>query len=364
MKNQKSSILLVGNHLSSAGFNPGICETLAVRLRQRGWEVLTTSARPRGVERLADMVKTAWLSRHEYDLAHIDVYSGRAFVWAEAVARVVRYAHKPYVVTLRGGNLVEFARRWPRRVSALLGSAAAVTTPSRFLFESFRSAGLGSGVLRLIPNALDVNAYGYRPRTAARPRLLWLRAFHRIYQPEMAVDMLAGLVQEFPDIQLTMAGPDKGDGSFARTRQLAERRGITERVAFPGAAPKASLRAFFESGDVFLNTARVDNTPVSVLEAMAGGLCIVSTQAGGLPYLLHHERDALLINSGHPREMAAAVRRLLRQPRLAEELSRTARRNVEPYDWSEVLPLWEQLFLDAASYRETHCFARVERRTA
>jgi glycosyltransferase involved in cell wall biosynthesis len=161
-----------------------------------------------------------------------------------------------------------------------------------------------------------------------------------------------------------MAGPDKGDGSFASSRQLAERRGVAERVTFPGAAPKNSLRDLFESGDVFLNTARVDNTPVSVLEAMAAGLCIVSTQAGGLRYLLHHERDALLTDSNQPHAMAAAVRRLLLQPGLAEQLSRTARRNVEPYDWAEILPLWERLFFDAASYREARCLARIERRMA
>lgn len=353
MENNKPTVLLVGNHLSRAGFNPGVCETLAVRLRQRGWRILTTSARPRRLERLGDMLKTAWVSRDEYDLAHIDVYSGMAFLWAEAVARVLRSIGKPYVLTLRGGNLAVFARRWPRRVAALLTSAAAVTTPSRFLFESFRCGALrtSTATLRLIPNAVDVGAYGYRPRTTVQPRLVWLRAFHRIYQPEMAVDTLGELVAEFPDVRLTMAGPDKGDGSFARTRRLAIRRGVQQKVVFPGATPKNSLPALFDGGDIFINTARVDNTPVSVLEAMAGGLCIVSTQAGGLPYLLQHERDALLTACGQPREMAAAVRRLLLQPRLAERLSRTARDNVQPYDWAEVLPSWERLFLDAAQRR-------------
>jgi glycosyltransferase involved in cell wall biosynthesis len=181
--------------------------------------------------------------------------------------------------------------------------------------------------------------------------LVWLRAFHRIYQPELAVTVLFEIVRDFPAARLTMVGPDKTDGSLARTRRLAERRGLARRIDFPGAAPKSSLPALLDRGDIFLNTSRVDNTPVSVLEAMAGGLCIVSTRAGGMPYLLQHECDALLTGCGHPAEMAAAVRRFLHEPALAEQLSQNARRNVEAYDWSAVLPRWERLFLATAERR-------------
>jgi glycosyltransferase involved in cell wall biosynthesis len=175
-----------------------------------------------------------------------------------------------------------------------------------------------------------------------------MRAFHRIYQPELAVAALAELVGEFPAVQLTMAGPDKRDGSLARTERAAACRGLSQRVAFRGAVSKRALPALLDSADIFLNTSRVDNTPVSVLEAMAAGLCIVSTNAGGIPYLLRHERDALLTGCEHPGEMAAAVRRVLNEPGLAGRLSLNARRGVEPFDWSEVLPLWERLFLRVA----------------
>lgn len=328
--------------------------------------MLTTSHHPNRLRRVGDMLATAWDARHDYDVAHVDVYSGRAFLWAEAVCSLLRAIGKPYVVTLRGGNLTRFARRRGRRVARLLGGASAVTTPSRFLFEHFDSTGLnvGQGIFRtqagstdqpinrptefhLIPNPIDVEAYRFRPRTAAQPRLVWLRAFHRIYQPEVAVAALAEISREFPAAQLTMAGPDKGDGSLARTRRAAEKCGLRGRVTFPGAAAKTALPGLLDDGDIFLNTSRIDNTPVSVLEAMAGGLCIVSTTAGGMPYLLRHESDALLTSTGNPGQMAAAVRRVLREPGLSEQLSRNARRKVEPFDWSAVLPAWERLFLRA-----------------
>jgi glycosyltransferase involved in cell wall biosynthesis len=129
---------------------------------------------------------------------------------------------------------------------------------------------------------------------------------------------------------------------------VAERCGVAQHVAFREAVPKRCLPELLDSADIFLNTSRVDNTPVSVLEAMAAGMCIVSTNAGGLPYLLRNEHDALLTGCEHPEEMAVAVRRVLTERGLAGQLSRNARRSVEPFDWPVVLPQWERLFLTIA----------------
>jgi glycosyltransferase involved in cell wall biosynthesis len=104
-------------------------------------------------------------------------------------------------------------------------------------------------------------------------------------------------------------------------------------------------------GDVFLNTTRVDNTPVSVLEAMACGLCVVSTNVGGIPYLLQHGHDALLVPSDNAEAMAGAVRRILTEPGLAAQLSANARGTASGCDWSAVLPQWEALIDELASSR-------------
>jgi glycosyltransferase involved in cell wall biosynthesis len=103
-------------------------------------------------------------------------------------------------------------------------------------------------------------------------------------------------------------------------------------------------------GDIFLNTTNVDNTPVSVLEALACGLCVVSTDVGGIPYLLEHEEDALLVPPDDAEAMAAAVRRVLTEPGLAERLSRNARKKAEGFDWSVVLPQWERLLLEVLGH--------------
>jgi glycosyltransferase involved in cell wall biosynthesis len=159
----------------------------------------------------------------------------------------------------------------------------------------------------------------------------------------MALRVVASLVTDFPDIQLTMIGPDKGDGSFQRTKLLVSKLGFGDRVTLVGAIPKLQVAASLNEADIFLNTTSVDNVPISVLEAMASGLCIVSTNAGGIPYLLDHERDALLVQPNDDLEMTAAVRRILTEPGLAPGLSEAARIKAEQHDWASILPKWEAL---------------------
>jgi len=297
---------------------------------------------------MLDMVATVLSQRAHYTVAQVDVYSGNNFIYAETVAGVLRLLNKPYVLTLRGGNLPAFGKRWPGRVRRLLRGATAVTAPSHYLCEQM--SGYRDDI-RLLPNAVEVSAYPYRIRERPQPRLLWLRAFHRIYNPELAPEVLARVAARYVDARLTMIGPDKQDGSLAGTERVASGLRVSDRLALTGAVAKRELPARLNVADVFLNTADIDNAPVSVVEAMAAGLCIVSTNVGGIPYLLEHERDALLVPPRDAEAMARAVCRIVEEPGLAARLSRNARAKAEQLDWAVVLPQWEELFTALARER-------------
>ena len=323
---------------------------LAERLSARGWQVLATSTAKGRLLRFAEMLSTVISARRRYDIALVDVFSGRAFLWAEAVSITLEALRKPVVLVVHGGNLPEFARRRPRRVERLLGRAAAVASPSPFLAERLRPF---RDDIRCVPNAIDVS--GFEPRTAGRHgfELIWLRAFHEVYDPAQAPEVLARLAGEFPNLRLTMIGPDKGDGSLARTRERARALGVHDACRFVGRVEKRDVPAWLAKGDIFLNTARIDNAPVSVLEAQAAGLCVVSTNVGGIPWLLESGRDGLLVPPGDAQAMAVAVGRILREPALANTLSQNARRRAEDFDWPNVLLEWESLIRSAVAARST-----------
>ena len=134
---------MVGAFLSSSTGIRFVCEDLAAGLESRGWPVITTSTVQNGTLRAADMLATTWSKRRRYQVAQLDVYSGRAFLWAEAVAASLSLLRCPYVLTLHDGGLPSFSERHPTRVERLLRSAAAVTSPSPFLRSgSARSAAI------------------------------------------------------------------------------------------------------------------------------------------------------------------------------------------------------------------------------
>lgn len=335
---ERPRVLLIGNHLSRHLGSLTAGEELAHRLAAAGWTVTTTSHRRRRLPRLLDMWRT--LRTADCDVAVVDVYSGLAFRWAELAARILTRRSVPFVLTLHGGRLPELARRSPDRVRRLLAAAGAVTAPSPYLREAMASF---RDDLLLLPNALDISAYPFHPRAEPRGVLLWLRAFHRVYNPELAVRVLARLAGEREGARLILVGPDKGDGTYERTRRTAERLGVARRVEMPGAVAKAEVPSYLSRGDVFLNTSDADNAPVSVVEAMACGLGVVSTDAGGLPHLLDDGVDALLVPRGDEAAMAAAVARLLDEPGLAAKLGTNARKKAEDFDVARVLPRWEEL---------------------
>jgi len=333
-------LLMVGNFLSAVRNTHSVCEDLAARLAQGGWDVVTTSAKPGRASRLADMVQTTWRNRDKYSVAQVDVYSGAAFRWAEIVCWLLRRAGKPYILTLHGGDLPRFSNRYPRRVGRLLNSATAVTVPSEYLLQNMVRYRRG---LRLIPNGLDLDSYIFRVRAKPAPRLVWLRAFHQIYNPSLAPRVAALVRQQFPGVQLAMAGTDKNDGSWRATRRVARQLGVFDSVQWLGGVPKAQVPTVLDSGDIFLNTTNFDNTPVSVLEALASGLCVVSTNVGGLPHLLTNEVNALLVPAEDAEAMARAVSRILTEPGLAERLSADGRQLAERFEWSAILPEWQAL---------------------
>lgn len=335
------SILMVGNFLSSSRGMRSVCEDFAERLKSAGWSVITTSSKQGSFARITDMISTIWQKRNQYEIAQVDVYSGNAFLWAEAACWTLRQARKPYVLTLHGGNLPGFAKRWPKRVRRLLNSAAAVTCPSPFLLEKLRTV---RNDLVLLPNPLEMNSFHFVHRENPKPNLIWLRTFHDVYNPELAPKVIAILQKIFPEVRLKMGGPVKDESSFLRMKKIAREMDVEGRIEICGAISRENISTFLNQGDIFLNTTYFDNTPVSLMEAMACGLCIVSTDVGGIPYLLKSEHDALLVPCNDAASMSSAVIRLLKEPGLSSKISKNARTNAENFDWSKILPQWESLF--------------------
>jgi len=339
----KPSVLMISNYLPCIKHNRNIWHALAERLSNQGWHIITTSSKEMRLLRLMDMLWTVYHQRDRYDLAEIDVFSGKAFIYAELCAYVLKRLNKPIILNLHGGGLPTFAQKYPKRVRHLLKIATVVVSPSQFQQKEFKVV---RPDIRLIPNPINLSASIDRHRTTASPNLIWVRAFHEVYNPSMAIEVIHQLREEFPQIHLTMVGPDKRDGSLGRMKALAEALMVLDHVTIIPGVPHHEIPTLLNEADIFINTSNYDTSPRSLTEAMANGLCIVTTDVGGIPYLVNNHQEAFLVPPNQPGAMAEAVRVIITNEEIAAHLSYHARKKTEQFDWSRILPQWENLFLE------------------
>jgi glycosyltransferase involved in cell wall biosynthesis len=326
---------MLGRH---PGWVPNPSEELATRLIARGYECLLVSNKLNRFHRLADILATVWKYRSRVDVVCIQTYSGSGFFIADLASALATWLKLPVIMHLHGGGLPEFIEHSPNWCRRVFKRTQTMIAPSGFLAQAIASIGFDAV---MIPNAIQLENYPFRHRTATKPNLLWMRTFHEIYNPLLAVDILHDVKKTHPNAVLTMAGQDRG--LMASVKDRAQKLGVTDSLRLVGFLGMQAKQQEFSKHDIFLNTNRVDNMPVSIIEAAAFGLPIVTTSVGGLPYLITDGEDGILIKDNDLAAMVCAIRRVLGDPDLAGKFSTNARQLGERHDWSVVLPQWEEI---------------------
>ncbi|WP_447636189.1 glycosyltransferase family 4 protein [Flavobacterium microcysteis] len=331
------NLLYIGNKLSQHGFSVTSIETLGPLLEGEGHTLFYSSSKKNKAARMFDMLWTTIRLRNKIDYILIDTYSTSNFWYAFLVSQLARLLKIKYIPMLRGGDLPGRLAKNPGLCSMIFNHAYKNIAPSGYLFEHFQKKGIQN--MLYIPNTLDLQNYTFKKRTG-QPKLLWVRAFAAIYNPFMAVEVYREIKKQFPEASLCMVGPEK-DGMLAKTKELTLQYQLD--VKFTGKLTKADWIQLSENYDIFINTTHFDNMPVSVMEAMALGLPVVSTNVGGIPFLLEDEKTALLVEDGSTDGMIEAIKKIIENKNLAEDLAQNARKKAESFDWQQVKQLWNKI---------------------
>lgn len=330
-------LVYIGNKLSGHGFNQTGIEMLGPLLESQGFRLVYASSKRNKVVRLFDMFATVIRHGASADGVLIDTYSTSNFWYALAISQMCRIFRTKYIPILHGGDLPNRLKRSPNLCRLVFTHAYRNVAPSGYLQDAFRKAGYET---MLVPNAIDTRNYPFKPREVLVPKLLWVRAFSEIYNPKMAVQVLKHLKQNYPDAQLCMVGPDK-DGTMESVSELAAELGVS--VTFTGKLSKPDWIKLSEDYNIFLNTTHYDNMPVSVIEAMALGLAVVSTNVGGLPFLLSDGETALLVNDSDDQNMALCVQKLVDDVGFRQKMVQNAHAATRDFDVSHVAAKWVEI---------------------
>jgi glycosyltransferase involved in cell wall biosynthesis len=330
-----TSLLYIGNYLNSKRSNVSNIHVLGGLLEAEGYVVHYSSKQENKVLRLLDMLYSCFKYRKRVGMVLIDTYSTQNFYYAVLCSQLCRLLKLPYICNLNGGNLPYRLKTFPKLSRMIFAHAVHNVAPSLYLKNAFEFHGYPNVVH--IPNTIELDKYPLSSQPFDQPKLLWVRSFAKLYNPELAVRVLHALNQKGYQAELCMVGPDS-DGSLAEVKQLAQALKLS--VRFTGKLSKTEWISLSKAYNVFINTTNFDNTPVSVIEAMALGLPVVSTNVGGMPFLIKNKEQGLLVPPNTVPAMVDAILQLFEFPEQRQVMIVNARQLTEQFDWQAVKPLW------------------------
>ncbi|APY09988.1 glycosyl transferase family 1 [Seonamhaeicola sp. S2-3] len=329
------NLLYIGNKLQGLHTTVTTISTLSNNLKKAGYNVIIASGKKNQAIRLLDMLFHIVKYRKQVDYVLIDTYSTLNFYYAYLCAVFCRFLNLKYVPILHGGNLPERLKTSPKLSKAIFKNAAVNIAPSLYIKSIFEDFGFVN--ITCIPNFIDIETYCFKKREFKKVKLLWVRSFSKIYNPLLAVKVVKALKDVNIEATLCMVGPDK-DGSLQATKKLAKKLHVD--VKFTGKLSKEAWITLSKDYNIFINTTNFDNMPVSVIEAMALGLPVISTQVGGMPFLIEDGVDGILVKSNDEAAFVKAIKTLMSQEDKTKKIAELARKKVENFDWEVVKKQW------------------------
>jgi glycosyltransferase involved in cell wall biosynthesis len=333
-----SSLLYIGNKLSDHGYTSTSIETLGLFLEAEGFKVYYASSKKNKFFRMLEMLFMTIKYAKKVDYVLIDTYSTINFWYAFFISQLCRILGVKYIPKLHGGDLPSRIVRTKFFSNLIFKNAYINIAPSFYLYEAFKKNGYTN--LKYIPNTIELQIYPQSTKEFKVPKILWVRSFAKIYNPLMAIKVFINIKKKYPEAQLCMIGPKK-DESYEKAVRFAQKSNVE--VTFTGKLSKEDWIAVSKDFNIFINTTHFDNTPISVIEAMALGLPVVSTNVGGIPFLLEHNVNALLVSDNDTEGMILQVNRLIEEADLAATIAKNAKETVADFDWEVVKKQWIEL---------------------
>jgi glycosyltransferase involved in cell wall biosynthesis len=327
------NILFVGSFLSKLNGTKGISESLQDQLKRDDLTLKLVSKFSNKWLRMLDIVFSVLI--YSGTKVHIDIFSGPAFRIAEIASFISVIKKKKIIMTLHGGKLIEFYQQNEKRIQRVFNRAFLIQTPSKFLQTFFIKKDFS---IDYLPNSIDLLKFPMRTGSITESKILWVRAFTTIYNPEVPIHVLNQILKLHPTATLTLIGPDKG--CQAEIEELVKELGLSGKVEFVGSVKNEELYKYYQSHRVFLNTTSYESFGVSVMEAAACGLPIISNTVGEIPYLWEDGINILLVKNNNIDEYCQHIDKLFRDQGFGEFIVLNARKKAEEFDWENVKHLW------------------------
>jgi glycosyltransferase involved in cell wall biosynthesis len=286
----------------------------------------------RAVFRLLPYFFHLWRAAGRVDLFHIMANSGWSWhLFAAPAIWIAKLRGRAVVVNYRGGEADDFFARAFTWVKPSLNRVDVIVVPSGFLEQVFAKRGFATCI---VPNIVNLKRFSAGDAARANQlHILVARNLEPLYDNASALQAFAIVRQQHPGARMTIAGtgPDR-----SALEALTQELGLADRVTFAGRVENSEMPALYQTAHIALNPSLADNMPISILEALASGVPVVSTDVGGVPFLVEDGKTALLVPPRDPERMAEAVLRVLSDGSLREHMTQTGLEHARRFAWENV----------------------------
>jgi glycosyltransferase involved in cell wall biosynthesis len=281
-----------------------------------------------------------------YDVVHIFSASYFSFLLAPTPAILVsRLYGKRTILNYRSGEAEDHLQRWRRTALPVMRMADSIIAPSGYLVDVFKRFGLDAGY---IYNIVETERFRFRERSPLKPVFFSNRNFEPLYNVACTLRAFAFIQKRYREARLVLAG----DGSLRAELEALARELNLRNVEFIGRVKPERMHELYDAADVYLNSPDIDNMPGSIIEAFASGLPVVTTNAGGIPYIVTDGSTGLMVERNDHEALAEAALRLLEDPALATSLARAGLDECRKYCWDAVRGQWVNLYCELARSKQ------------
>jgi L-malate glycosyltransferase len=252
---------------------------------------------------------------------------------------------KKTILNYRSGEAELHLKSW-RSAVPTMRLASVIVVPSGYLVDVFGRAGLSATP---IFNFVDVTRFGFRERVPLGPVFLTSRLLEPLYNVGCVLRAFGLIQEQFSDASLVVAG----EGSQRTELEELARTLNLKNTKFIGRVPSDEMPTMYNAADICLMATNLDNMPSSLIECLASGLPVVTTDAGGIPYMVRDEETCLMVPCDDHVKMAAASIRLLNDPELALKIAQRGREHCLHWTWESVRMSWLSLYHEVGARSES-----------
>ena len=324
----KKKVLLICNYKPGVGGISGQVEILQRKLRSEGHVADIFSTKGSLFWRLGLFCQLRKVAR-SYDVLHIHCCSGWGFLPAVVGVTVGRRLKKRVVLTYHGGGGERFFDKHTRLIKHYLTRTDANIVLSGFLAKVFEKQQLP---YTIIPNIIELDGSHYRERTSIQPNFICLRAHEPLYNIPCILQAFQKVLTELPEATLTLVGT----GSEHEVLMAMVKEMELKNVSFTGRVDNKEIYRYLDMADIMLSSPKVDNMPVSLLEAMNAGLLVISSNVGGVPYMIEANKNGYLFPSDDSDALASLMIQAVRVPSESTAIIRNAHQGVDAYRWENI----------------------------